>query len=377
MPLFMHINLTTRKIFVILILAEIVTTIISIFTGSEFYFCLKPFIHIGLTIFIYLFTTPKYNIKRQKKFVNQITIMATIAYILIYFLSGILFSFANNPLNMKSYNIIFNILYYIPTAISVELIRYRLTNTFNYQKRLKNIVFLSIILTFYMSNIPVSNFMALNSFIETFYQIIIPNFVIGCFLSYVALNGSLYSCIIYTLCPTLFNLFSPIVPNPEWIITVIIKTIIPLLCYTLLDRTITQEKKKSQKKSKTLPYYLGIGIMTILVLFSCGIFRYYPVAIASNSMNPTFSRGDIQIIDKEKKEYQKGDIIQFYGINNTIFVHRVISTRKEGSKIYYTTKGDNNDTVDLMEISEDKVIGKAILTIKYLGYPTVWISEIL
>ncbi len=94
-------------------------------------------------------------------------------------------------------------------------------------------------------------------------------------------------------------------------------------------------------------------------------------------MNPTFSRGDIQIIDKEKKEYQKGDIIQFYGINNTIFVHRVISTRKEGSKIYYTTKGDNNDTVDLMEISEDKVIGKAILTIKYLGYPTVWISEIL
>ena len=118
--------------------------------------------------------------------------MATIAYILIYFLSGILFSFANNPLNMKSYNIIFNILYYIPTAISVELIRYRLTNTFNYQKRLKNIVFLSIILTFYMSNIPVSNFMALNSFIETFYQIIIPNFVIGCFLSYVALNGSLY-----------------------------------------------------------------------------------------------------------------------------------------------------------------------------------------
>ena len=111
-------------------------------------------------------------------------------------------------------------------------------------------------------------------------------------------------------------------------------------------------------------------------MFSTGIFNVYPVAIASNSMSPTFKRGDIQIIDKRKKEYQKGDIIQFYGLNNTIFVHRIVSKRSEDGKTYYITKGDNNNNVDLMEISEDKIIGKSILTVKYLGYPTILISEI-
>ena len=112
-----------------------------------------------------------------------------------------------------------------------------------------------------------------------------------------------------------------------------------------------------------------------MILFACGIFRIYPVAIASNSMMPSFGRGDIQIVDKKKQVYEVDDVIQFYGLNDTVFVHRVISVRRDGKKVYYTTKGDNNDTVDLMEISQNRVIGKSILTLKYLGYPTVWITE--
>ncbi len=373
----MNTFLKTKHIFIILLITLIITNIIKSITGTEFYFCIKPFIYIGLCILIYLFTSPKYIVKKYKKFVNQITIMAIIGYMLLYFASGIIFSFANNPLSTSIYNIIFNILFYIPPAISIELIRYRLTNNFDHKKRFKNIIILSLILTLYMSNLTINDLTNIKSFIEAFYKMIVPNFVIGCFLSFVALNGSLYASLIYILTPIIFNLFSPIIPSPEWIITVLLQTIIPIICYTMINQAIPKENKLKTQKKTNIPYYASIIILTCVILFSCGIFRIYPVAIASNSMDPTFSRGDIQIIDKKKQEYQKGDIIQFYGINNTIFVHRVVSKRKEGNKTYYVTKGDNNKTVDLMEISEDKVIGKSILTIKYLGYPTLWISELL
>lgn len=360
-----------------IILIEFVTIILGFIIGTSFYFCLKPFIYIGLTLFTYLFINKKYLVKREKKYINQFTIMAIIAYILLYLLSGIIFSFAYNPLVMKGKHFFLNIIYYIPTAISIELIRYRIITFINKENRFKYTIILSIIFAFSMTNISINNLDSIKNIIEIFYQSLVPNFVIGCFLCYVAINGSLYASIIYTLTPIIYNLFTPIIPNPQWIITVLLKTFIPIITYTTLEKMKIVEKKKPSKIKKEKPYlgYIGISIMSIIILFACGIFRIYPVAIASNSMKPVFERGDIQIIDKKEQEYKIGDIIQFYGLNNTIFVHRVVSVRKENGNIYYTTKGDNNENVDLMEISQSRIIGKSIFTLKYLGYPTVWITE--
>ena len=360
-----------------IILIEFVTIILGFIIGTSFYFCLKPFIYIGLTLFTYLFINKKYLVKREKKYINQFTIMAIIAYILLYLLSGIIFSFAYNPLVMKGKYFFLNIIYYIPTAISIELIRYRIITFINKENRFKYTIILSIIFAFSMTNISITNLDSIKNIIEIFYQSLVPNFVIGCFLCYVAINGSLYASTIYTLTPIIYNLFTPIIPNPQWIIIVLLKTFIPIITYTTLEKMKIVEKKKPSKIKKEKPYlgYIGISIMSIIILFACGIFRIYPVAIASNSMKPVFERGDIQIIDKKEQEYKIGDIIQFYGLNNTIFVHRVVSVRKENGNIYYTTKGDNNENVDLMEISQSRIIGKSIFTLKYLGYPTVWITE--
>ena len=360
-----------------IILIEFVTIILGFIIGTSFYFCLKPFIYIGLTLFTYLFINKKYLVKREKKYINQFTIMAIIAYILLYLLSGIIFSFAYNPLVMKGKYFFLNIIYYIPTAISIELIRYRIITFINKENRFKYTIILSIIFAFSMTNISINNLDSIKNIIEIFYQSLVPNFVIGCFLCYVAINGSLYASIIYTLTPIIYNLFTPIIQNPQWIIIVLLKTFIPIITYTTLEKMKIVEKKKPSKIKKEKPYlgYIGISIMSIIILFACGIFRIYPVAIASNSMKPVFERGDIQIIDKKEQEYKIGDIIQFYGLNNTIFVHRVVSVRKENGNIYYTTKGDNNENVDLMEISQSRIIGKSIFTLKYLGYPTVWITE--
>ena len=83
-----------NTLFVSIVFIEIVTIILGFAIGSSFYFCLRPFIYIGLALFVYLFIPNKYIVKREKKYVNQITIMSIIAYMLIYILSGIVFGFA-------------------------------------------------------------------------------------------------------------------------------------------------------------------------------------------------------------------------------------------------------------------------------------------
>lgn len=368
-----------NTLFVSIVFIEIVTIILGFAIGSSFYFCLRPFIYIGLALFVYLFIPNKYIVKREKKYVNQITIMSIIAYMLIYILSGIVFGFAYNPLVMKKNFFVLNLVYYIPTVVSVELVRYRVINYIDKDKQFPYVILLSIILAFAMSNFSITNFQSIKSFVEMFYQVLVPNFVIGCFLSYIDIRGSLYISIVYVLVPVIYQLFVRIIPNPEWIILVLIKTFIPIIAYTILEKIravkVIEPRNLEKKKGKTFISIFGVTVMVVLILFACGIFRIYPVAIASNSMNPAFSRGDIQIIDKKEQIYRVGDVIQFYGLNNTIFVHRVVSVRTEEGTTYYTTKGDNNDTVDLMEISQSRVIGKAIMTVKYLGYPTIFIAE--
>ncbi len=103
-----------------------------------------------------------------------------------------------------------------------------------------------------------------------------------------------------------------------------------------------------------------------------GLFSYEPIVILSNSMHPTFSKGDIIIYQKEKNNLNIGTIIVFENKNKTI-IHRLIAD--EGT--IYKTKGDNNKNVDNINISKKDIKGIYKFHIKYLGYPAIWLNNLL
>ncbi|HDM22468.1 MAG TPA: signal peptidase I [Methanomicrobia archaeon] len=94
-----------------------------------------------------------------------------------------------------------------------------------------------------------------------------------------------------------------------------------------------------------------------------------------------FSRGDIVIIKKEEN-IKIGDIIVFKTPYLKVpVVHRVISINT-GIEDYYLTKGDNNAFPDTYYmgrygVPEEKVIGKVVLVIPKIGYPSIWLKELL
>jgi len=81
--------------------------------------------------------------------------------------------------------------------------------------------------------------------------------------------------------------------------------------------------------------------------------------------------GDI-ILVKGEKEYKKGDVIIFQTQQTTPIIHRKVLENPT------STKGDNNcyQLSQEKEISQDKIIGKAVLRIPWLGWAKLIFVEI-
>jgi signal peptidase I len=102
------------------------------------------------------------------------------------------------------------------------------------------------------------------------------------------------------------------------------------------------------------------------------------VAVESNSMVPTFSRGDILILQGVPAEQLKiGDIIVFSPVaGQTPIVHRIIRMNPDGT---FQTKGDANMGQLPFEksISPDQIHGKEIAIVPFLGWVKIGMSEIV
>jgi len=100
------------------------------------------------------------------------------------------------------------------------------------------------------------------------------------------------------------------------------------------------------------------------------------VAVESNSMIPTFYKGDILIlqgIDAPKE----ADIIVFSVSGRTTpIVHRVIELNPDGT---FQTKGDNNNGQLPFEksIKQGQIHGKVISIVPYIGWVKIGLTELL
>lgn len=96
--------------------------------------------------------------------------------------------------------------------------------------------------------------------------------------------------------------------------------------------------------------------------------------IISPSMVPTINVEDAVVVQRKEKEGLKvGDIITFTSsdprYSGLTITHRIVGIEKsKNQKVYYRTKGDNNNTEDSALVSYDNIYGKVILRIPKIGY---------
>lgn len=84
--------------------------------------------------------------------------------------------------------------------------------------------------------------------------------------------------------------------------------------------------------------------------------------------------GDLVIIKGiDPSNVEVGDVIVWKNETGHSTIHRVVEVSKGLGTWYFRTKGDHNLIKDPVIIQPDDVLGKAIFSIPYLGYPSRWI----
>ena len=217
--------------------------------------------------------------------------------------------------------------------------------------------------------------------------VLLPSITVNIFATYINIKVGFMPVIIYLLILSLYQYIVPIVPDPNEYLKAIIDFVLPILILFIVRKNINkysdgdEEIDRNYNKSIIVISIIPIILVIFIVYFISGYFKYYALAIASGSMHPAFDRGCIVIIEQVNDKYDnynklnEGEIIA-YRTEKNIIVHRLIRIVNTGDELIYYTKGDANSDEDDYLIKKENIIGMVRFKIPYIGYPTVWFSEI-
>ncbi|NOZ59824.1 MAG: signal peptidase I [Euryarchaeota archaeon] len=145
-----------------------------------------------------------------------------------------------------------------------------------------------------------------------------------------------------------------------------------------LERSIRERKVATRMRQMVFPYrpktLSEILLISILYLFLGYLILskfFFFAVVVSDSMRPTFEKGDLVLIQTLSREPEVGDIILFSGFieldqeRREFVIHRVYAITGDGM---VKTRGDAMTAPDPWEVPPEKIVGKAVTL---FGHPVV------
>ena len=353
----------------------------NIFVLNIFNYITLPFLLlIFFLLMVFTLGFEKDNFKNRKDIILTVLIFL-ISYYLFTYISGIFFGFVRTGYSLKFINIIRNVWPVLFLIVTKELLRYEI----NVKGQEKTV--LLVISTFIFVFVDVSNVLYLynlndyGDILKIIEITALPSLTENILLTYLSIKGGYKVNLIYQFIMKIPTYLLPIFPDVGTYLDIIFRLLLPcIISYRViisLKKRMIGDVRASMFLSKTVSYFILIFLVIVIYLTS-GIFKYYALTIGSGSMEPKISKGDIVVIEKIK-DYSKirvGDVAAFKK-ESKVIVHRIIKISKEQDYYVFITKGDANDAQDSYPVYEKEIIGVVRVKIKYLGYPTVWLNELV
>ncbi len=297
-------------------------------------------------------------------------------YQIIIYLIGIQVGFLKNAHNLELFSIIRDISPIIAIIIITEILRYSLTKKSEKSKILLIIIcitFIFIEINLYTHLYDINN---LEDYLKITLEVVMPSITNNILLTYTAKNFGYKPSIVYRLIKELPVYIMPLIPNLGEYIYTIVNVTLPILILYIINKDYQKLKEKNITYNNRITTIIMLLTSLTIVIITSGNFKIYGLSIASNSMSKTINKGDLIIVEKlnqeEVKELVIGDIL-VYEYQEKVIVHRIV----EISNDKFKTKGDNNEVIDNYTVNSSDVIGKVKLNIKYIGYPSVLLYELI
>ncbi|WFO74774.1 signal peptidase I [Desulfurococcaceae archaeon MEX13E-LK6-19] len=371
---------------------KITTTIILLFISA--YMLQNLQVLYGLTFYVipsiiwiimfvtFIATNSAHDIFEQKEYANVISFML-LAGLIPWYAAGIYFGFGFNLLAVMLFQYIVYIVYRISYVISLEVLRNIFIKKMSYlwinQRFLLLVSLATTLLSVSLSKLEGLEIKDIPELMVLFSQ----NLILTIIAWRYGFKAQLFFSIPYT---TMIKLV-PIMPDLTGVIRWLLLVFISLLqasifyVYNVVERktsigidqvTGSFYKAKISKFVNIVNKILLIGAIIFMVGFFVG---YRAIVVASNSMQPTLSRGDIVVININDLDANKGDVIVFI-VGNKMIIHRVIASYQRNGEQMYITQGDANDAPDPWVLKKENIVGKQVFTIPHMGYPSLLFSGI-
>ena len=379
-----RINLKIISIYVLVFLyLTIYPALNIIFSAKIYYNVINPLFWLIIAGLAFLFSSnehPRYKNKVDK---IQTVIIAVILYLIVYFLSGLLFGYQYSPYSHEIGKILVNIWSYIPAFICQEYVRSILVNYTSRKKYILAVVtvlFVAVELNYTEMD---KNFSNMQTSFEYISSVLIPSVVKNSLFTYIATIAGFIPNIIYRSVIQIVFFITPIFPNLDWFGTALFEIITPSIVYFYMnyaqikvEENVSRRRINRDNPLNILPVY---AILIMFVGFVLGLFKNEPVAIVSNSMVPAFSRGDVVVVRKldvdETDKLKEGDVLQ-YEADGRYIVHRIVKIKEDDNGAFtFITKGDNNNAPDVNPVTESQIRGVVKYVIPKIGYPSVWLND--
>lgn len=344
--------------------------------STDFYFILHPLLWTIPAIIFFVLYRKQRSIKNSRQKFDYIIIFTIFNLITIYLL-GFITTFQYSAYSHSAVAIIKNTCQFVVPIVCYEMLRQAFMSNATTKAD-----FVMVTITMCCA------YLDLRDFIHIFYNGLTFSYLFGTFascvvtqvfLNWLIKHAGLKSTLVWQIAPIIVELLTPILPRMDWFYELLISIAWPLMCFVFFYYTYPGKNAikevKFQKKQKPYGYIFTFVAVFIVVGISTGMFGIKMTAIASNSMNPYFYRGDIVVV-KTCDDYQIDDVIE-YRHNNMMVVHRIVEEKVDSSgEVYFITKGDNNNANDTWVVTKSQIKGKVQFVIPKIGYLTLWISEL-
>lgn len=343
-----------------------------------------PLSVIFISILIYFFGYKDESTYKAKYEKAQTVLIIMLVYLIIYFTSGLVFGYNKSPYDHSLIGIITNTWNYLMVYFLSEYIRSSIIKT-NRKDKLVILYTTILFILFQMNSYHIySIFDSYKNLFDFFIETFIPLAVSNILCNYLTTIGGFTSLITYRLPLLLITIFLPIFPDLGMYVgslfEIILCFVIYIYVYYLHQRKTDRVSRRHLRKYnpyKSIPF---VCFIVLIALFVTGNLFYKPIGVLSNSMVPEFGRGDVVITKDLSKndinDLKIGDIIS-YNLDGSIIIHRVYDVKYDvDDKVYFITKGDNNELPDSKIVKPDQIKAKVLVKIPKIGYPAVWLYEL-
>lgn len=315
-----------------------------------------------------------------------------VLYILVYCIGFIIFEYGlglildyiRTPYKRNLFAIFSNIFSTLLIILSSEYLRYMFVKKGEKNKLILVFAMIVFILVDLTLNVRYYDLKVTAELLEFGTVVFLPSFFKNLLLTTFSYRYGMRPGILYRLIIELYVYVMPFTPDLGLYLESVLLMIFPVLVLKVVSYGFEKEKKKDYNSKN----YLSFTFATIVLIFTVGIialnsnlFVFWMAVVGSGSMEPTINVGDVIIVDKSYQKHldklNEGDVLVFK-VGKNIYTHRIMKIEEDDGEYSINTKGDRKEQLeDSWVVTNKDVIGVVKYKMKYVGYPTVWLSRVL